>query len=114
MATEKKYKWHKLAKPDEFLVAEGVVMHLAVPEKHFCITQHKGEYFAFQAKCPHAGASFEHAHINDKGCLVCPLHRFQFDIRNGRNVSGEGFYLVTYPIQTNEHGIWVGMPEQIW
>ena len=51
MATEKKYKWHKLAKPDEFLVAEGVVMHLAVPEKHFCITQHKGEYFAFQAKC---------------------------------------------------------------
>jgi nitrite reductase/ring-hydroxylating ferredoxin subunit len=110
----KKYKWHKLAEPEEFLVAEGVIMHLAVPGKQFCITQHGGEYFAFQPKCPHAGASFEHGWLTDDGCLVCPLHRFRFDVRSGRNPSGEGFYLVTYPIDVNEYGIWVGIPEQIW
>jgi nitrite reductase/ring-hydroxylating ferredoxin subunit len=114
MSFEKKYKWYKLAEPDEFLVAEGIIMNLSVPDKQFCITQHKGKYYAFQSKCPHAGAHFEHGWINEDGCLVCPLHRFQFQLSTGVNSSGEGFSLVRYPIQVDEHGIWVGMPEQRW
>jgi nitrite reductase/ring-hydroxylating ferredoxin subunit len=114
MALQKKYRWYKLAEPNEFLVAEGVIMHMAVPDKQFCITQHNGEYFAFQPKCPHAGASFEGGRISEDGHLICPLHRFAFDVKTGRNPSGEGFYLITYPIQQNEHGIWIGIAQQQW
>jgi nitrite reductase/ring-hydroxylating ferredoxin subunit len=111
MATEKKYKWHKLGEPDEFLVADGVIINFELPQKTFCITQTNGEYFAFQAQCPHAGANFEHGWLNEKGNLICPLHKYEFDIRNGRNVSGEGFHLITYPIQVNEDGIWIGIAQ---
>jgi nitrite reductase/ring-hydroxylating ferredoxin subunit len=110
----KKYKWHKLGEADDFVVAEGIIMPIVAFEKQICITQHRGNYYAFQPKCPHAGASFEQGHITEDNCLVCPLHRFTFDIRNGRNVSGEGFHLVTYPIEVRESGVWVGVPMQIW
>jgi nitrite reductase/ring-hydroxylating ferredoxin subunit len=114
MATEKKYKWHKLAEADGFLVAEGIILKYSVPGKQFCVTQNNGMYYAFQPKCPHAGAEFEEGYVNEKNCLVCPLHRFQFDMESGRNVSGEGFSLIIYPIETRASGIWVGIPEQIW
>jgi nitrite reductase/ring-hydroxylating ferredoxin subunit len=111
---EKKYKWHKLADVGEFLVEEGVIIQWGVPGKDFCLTKKNGQYFAFQSKCPHAGASFDQGWLDENGCLVCPLHRFRFDLANGRNVSGEGFSLVRFPIDENEHGIWIGIPGQEW
>ncbi|MFM2386328.1 MAG: hypothetical protein RL660_1085 [Bacteroidota bacterium] len=114
MQDEKKYKWHKVASPDEFLVAEGIILNLRLAEKHICVTQVQGEYYAFQSKCPHAGAAFEHGWINEDNCLVCPLHRFQFDVRTGRNVSGEGFHLVRYPVKTDERGVWIGVLDIGW
>jgi nitrite reductase/ring-hydroxylating ferredoxin subunit len=108
MSQERKYTWHKLADSDEFLVAEGVILSLRTSEKQICITQIEGEYFAFQTKCPHAGAAFEHGWFTEKKELVCPLHRFRFDVRSGRNTSGEGFGLVRYPIKIDERGVWIG------
>lgn len=105
-----KYKWHKLAEPGEFLVKEGVIMKWAVPGKHFCITQYNGKYYAFQSKCPHAGAAFDEGWLDDSGLLVCPLHRFKFNMITGANA--EGFGLVRFPVEENEHGIWLGIKEQ--
>jgi nitrite reductase/ring-hydroxylating ferredoxin subunit len=114
VATERKYKWHKLAEADEILVAEGFILKMSVPGKQFCITQNEGVFYAFQPKCPHAGADFEQGYLDEKNCLVCPLHRFRFDLVTGLNVSGEGFSLVRYPIEARETGFWVGIPEQRW
>jgi nitrite reductase/ring-hydroxylating ferredoxin subunit len=110
----KNYKWYKLGEPGEFIVAEGLIMSLVIGGKKMCITQHQGSYYAFQPNCPHAGASFEHGWLTEDNCLVCPLHRFRFDVSNGCNISGEGFYLITYPIDIAESGIWIGVPEQAW
>jgi nitrite reductase/ring-hydroxylating ferredoxin subunit len=109
MATEKTYTWHKLADANEFLVAEGIILSMRAGDKQLCITQIEGDYFAFQSKCPHAGASFEHAWLTEKNELVCPLHRYRFDVRSGRNTTGEGFNLVRYPIKIDERGVWVGL-----
>jgi nitrite reductase/ring-hydroxylating ferredoxin subunit len=114
MAIEKKYNWYKLAEPAALVVAEHDIILLEVGNKQFCLTQTNGTYFAFQPNCPHAGASFEHGWLNEKGNLICPLHRFEFDVCTGRNPSGEGFHLITYPIDVNEHGIWIGISQQIW
>jgi nitrite reductase/ring-hydroxylating ferredoxin subunit len=114
LATQRIYKWHKLADADELLVAEGIILKISVPGKQLCITQNQGIYYAFQPKCPHAGADFEQGYLDEKNCLVCPLHRYRFDLASGRNVSGEGFGLVRHPIEARDTGIWVGILEEIW
>jgi 3-phenylpropionate/trans-cinnamate dioxygenase ferredoxin subunit len=32
-------------------------------------------------------------------------------MENGRNTSGEGYFLKTYPLETREDGIYAGMEE---
>lgn len=67
------------------------------------------QLFAFAHKCPHAGGIMADGFMNEKGCVVCPLHRYQFDCKTGRNTSGEGYYLKTYPLETKPDGLYVGM-----
>jgi len=43
--------------------------------------------------------------------IVCPLHRYKFSLMNGRNVSGEGYYLKTYPVEVREDGVFVGIED---
>jgi len=45
--------------------------------------------------------------IDATGQVVCPLHRYRFNIKNGRNTSGEGYYLKTYPLERREDGLYV-------
>jgi nitrite reductase/ring-hydroxylating ferredoxin subunit len=47
------------------------------------------------------------------GNIVCPLHRYKFSLVNGRNVSGEGYYLKTYPVEQREDGLYIGF-EKSW
>ena len=42
------------------------------------------------------------------GNIICPVHRFKFSLANGRNTSGEGYYLKTYAIRQDENGIYIG------
>jgi 3-phenylpropionate/trans-cinnamate dioxygenase ferredoxin subunit len=67
-----------------------------------------GKYFAFSSKCPHASGKMASGYINPLGQVVCPLHRYAFDMKNGRNTSGEGYFLKTYPVETRPEGIFIG------
>jgi 3-phenylpropionate/trans-cinnamate dioxygenase ferredoxin subunit len=44
--------------------------------------------------------------------VVCPVHRYRFDIRNGRNTSGEGYFLKTYRVETRDDGVYLGWEEK--
>ena len=48
-------------------------------------------------------------YIDALGHVVCPMHRYNYDMKNGRNVSGEGYYLTHWPVEIREDGIYVGM-----
>jgi nitrite reductase/ring-hydroxylating ferredoxin subunit len=106
---EETYSWHKIADAGDILVQEGNIVTIDAGGKQVCVTVVDGEYFAFQSKCPHAGASFEHAWLSEDHSLICPLHRFRFDVRTGRNASGEGYTLFRYPTKSDESGIWIGI-----
>ena len=46
------------------------------------------------------------------GNVVCPVHRYKFSLQNGRNSSGEGYYLTTYPLEQREDGLYIGFEEK--
>jgi 3-phenylpropionate/trans-cinnamate dioxygenase ferredoxin subunit len=107
------YNWHKIA--DEITELEFPANNIAVVEvngKKICLGRHRDELFAFAFKCPHAGGILADGFIDALGNVVCPLHRYKYDMRNGRNVSGEGYYLKHWPVEQREDGIFVGMEEK--
>ena len=72
-----------------------------------CIGKHNDSFFSFAYKCPHAGGILADGHIDALGNVVCPLHRYKFSIQNGRNVSGEGYFLKHGRVELREEGVFV-------
>jgi len=70
--------------------------------------------FAFGDKCPHNGASLSRGSCTNKNEVVCPLHRYSFDLENGKATSGGAFALKTYPVEIKEEGVFVGIKAKWW
>ncbi len=84
------------------------LIEMEVAGKKVTLAKWQDSYFAFASKCPHASGRMASGYINPLGQVVCPLHRYAFDMKNGRNTTGEGYFLKTYPIETRPEGIFIG------
>jgi len=100
--------WQKIAEHiNELPFAENDIAVIEFEGRKICVARRDDRAFAFAYKCPHAGGILAHGHI-DKNChLVCPLHRYRFDMQNGRNVSGEGYYLKHWKVRIDEEGVFI-------
>lgn len=75
--------------------------------KKLCVAKYKEELFAFAYTCPHAGGLLIDGYMDALGNVVCPLHRYKFCLKNGRNVTGEGYYLKRWPVKIEQDGVYV-------
>ena len=82
--------------------------------KIICIARYNDQLFAFARKCPHASGLLVNGYIDPIGNVVCPIHRYKFCLKNGRNVSGEGYYLKHWPVEVREDGVYVGMDKSLF
>lgn len=104
-----KYNWIKIAESiNELNFAGSGLVEIMAGDKRICLAQYKEELFAFAATCPHAGGRFADGYIDALGNVACPLHRYKFCLKNGRNVTGEGYYLKHWPVEVREEGVYVG------
>ncbi len=105
---EQERQWVKIAESmAEITFGTNNLAEVAAEGKRLCIGKWNEEMFAFAPKCPHAGGYFSEGFIDALGNVVCPLHRYKFCMKNGRNVSGEGYYLKHWPIVVNGDGVFV-------
>jgi 3-phenylpropionate/trans-cinnamate dioxygenase ferredoxin subunit len=112
MPFEKKYTWHKIADHRSALDLKTQGMgECTVAGKKICIATSKDHLFGCAAKCPHAGGTMAAGYVDALGNVVCPLHRYKFSLQNGRNTSGEGYFLKTYPIEERADGVYLGMED---
>ena len=82
-----------------------------VGNKYVCFTRNGKDFYAFTDKCPHQGKPLVNAECTDKGEVKCPFHQYKFDLTTGR---GQGLYLETYPVESREDGIYVGLEKKWW
>ena len=109
---EKKYTWHKLADNiSELAFPVSNIVEKTVGGRKVCLVLYNETLTACSQVCPHAGGSLAAGYLDASGNIVCPLHRYKFNVQNGRNVSGEGYYLKTFPTQVREDGIFIGFEE---
>ena len=109
---ENNYTWYKVAEHiNEIDFASNNIAVIEVKGKKICIGVFNNKPFAFATKCPHAGGLLADGHIDALGNIVCPLHRYKYSMENGRNTSGEGYYLNHWPVEIKEDGVYLGMEE---
>jgi nitrite reductase/ring-hydroxylating ferredoxin subunit len=98
-------KWHKIAEDVSEL---NTLTEIEIGNKKICVVIHNKEFYACAAKCPHASGIMADGYVDALGNIVCPLHRYKFNLKNGINISGEGYFLKTYPVECRNDGVFVG------
>ena len=117
MFFQKKIKWHKLFESitaANAQVAEGKLTTIQINNKKICVAHTADGFFAMQDKCPHNGASLGNGFCTKEGSVVCPVHRYSFDLKTGRATSGGGDAARTYPMEIREDGIYIGFEAMVW
>ncbi len=105
----KSYKWYKIADSiNDLPFANNGLTTVTVNGKTVCLGNTNETLFACASKCPHAGGIMANGYIDAVGNIVCPLHRYKFDKNTGRNSSGEGYFLKTFPVEHRPNGVFIG------
>jgi len=99
--------WFKVDLVSFSLLEENKLTETTVAGKRIGLLKKKDAVYAFTASCPHAGGSLCDGWVDGLGRIVCPEHKYRFDPANGRNTSGEGYKLFTYPVEIRNDEIFV-------
>lgn len=103
------YNWQNVKTVSLSALVENKPVEVIVDNKEVGIIMQQGQVFAFAATCPHAGARLCEGWLDTMGRIVCPMHKYRFDPANGRNTSGEGYKLKTYPVEIRDGQIYIGL-----
>ncbi|MFM6976404.1 MAG: Rieske (2Fe-2S) protein [Sphingobacteriaceae bacterium] len=103
-------KWIKLF-GKEILDKDDFIRALTVEGRKICLIRNEGIFYATQRKCPHAGGDLSQGWCKN-GKLICPIHRYEYELLNGKGSPGQGDYINTYPLEVRKDGIYIGLEEK--
>ncbi len=103
-------KWIKIPVP---IPEEDAVMQIAMDGKKLCLIKNQNELFVIQNTCPHAGGILSGGWCKE-GNIICPVHRWEYNLKTGRGAEGQGDYIHIYPVDLRDDGVYVGFKESLW
>jgi 3-phenylpropionate/trans-cinnamate dioxygenase ferredoxin subunit len=111
------YHWIKLFDNEEAMlnnIPKGKAQSLTIKGNKICIAHSGTGVYAVSDRCPHNGASLSQGFCNENDQIVCPMHRYPFDLKTGKATAGLAYGLITYPIKTEPDGIYIGIKAKWW
>ncbi|MBM3412642.1 MAG: Rieske 2Fe-2S domain-containing protein [Bacteroidetes bacterium] len=110
LTTPQELEWYLITEdPNGLPWEQQPILSFTINNRAICLAQFQGKFFAFQSLCPHAGAPLKDGYIDVKGNIVCPLHHYKFCLSNGRNCTGQGYDMRTYPLEIRPDGLYIGL-----
>lgn len=103
------YNWHKIERLTIDTLQPEKMQEYDIAGKRIGILKLNDAVYAFSATCPHTSAPLCEGWLDAQKRIVCPLHKYRFDPANGRNTSGEGYKLKTYPVEIRDNEIYIGI-----
>lgn len=99
-------KWYKVSDTPD--LDKPFLKKVKSGGKNICLVGYEGELFALSAFCPHAGGDLSDGWCRN-GKLICPLHRYSYDIHTGKGSEGQNDFINTYPLEIKDDGVYVGV-----
>jgi nitrite reductase/ring-hydroxylating ferredoxin subunit len=99
-------KWYKI--PGIEITDQPFIKKVKAGNKNICLVGYEGKIFALSAKCPHAGGDLSAGWCKEEK-LICPLHRYSYNIHTGKGSEGQNDYIDTYPVEARNDGLYVGI-----
>ncbi len=97
-------EWIKVA--ENIPVKEAFIRKIKVGNQNICLVGFEGELYAVSSKCPHAGGELAGGWC-ENGQIICPLHRYQYNLETGKGAAGQGDYIDVFPVEMRQDGIYV-------
>jgi nitrite reductase/ring-hydroxylating ferredoxin subunit len=98
-------KWYRVTVDD---IQKPFIKKIVAGSKSICVVGYEGKVYALGSKCPHAGADLINGWCNN-GKLVCPFHRYSYDLATGRGSPGQNDYIDSYPVKISEQTVYIGV-----
>ncbi|WP_419698286.1 Rieske (2Fe-2S) protein [Mucilaginibacter sp. NFX135] len=99
-------KWYKI--PEIQNINEPFITKIKAGGKSICLVGFEDRIYALSAICPHAGADLSEG-LCVKGKIVCPYHRYTYNLETGKGGEGQNDFVATYLVELREDGIYVGI-----
>jgi nitrite reductase/ring-hydroxylating ferredoxin subunit len=99
-------KWVKI--PGIEHIDQPFIKKVKAGNKSICLVGYEGKIFALSAKCPHAGGDLSQGWCNNAK-LICPVHRYSYDLHSGKGSAGQNDYIDTFPVKIEDDAIFVGI-----
>jgi len=96
-------EFHVVAATSE--LADGQQMYVELNGEEILLCQDKQDYYAIAYYCSHAAFALEGGTIRN-GCITCPYHGAEFDIRDGSVQAPPAFEPIkTFPVRVENDTI---------
>ncbi len=69
---------------------EGACRRIRDGEADIVVVKAGGKFHAFDNSCPHQHFADLHRGLLEEHTLTCPMHGWNFDVRTGASLSGDG------------------------
>jgi nitrite reductase/ring-hydroxylating ferredoxin subunit len=96
--------WYKVS--DAANLSTPFLISVNAGGKPLCLVNANEKLYAVSAKCPHAGADLSKGWC-EKDRLVCPFHRYKYNLNTGRGDPGQNDFIRTYAVEQRDDGIYV-------
>lgn len=112
MFGKKETQWYLLFSSEQKAIEnlpENKVIEIEVAGKNLCILRHSAGYFVTNNKCPHQGLPLSRGGFCENGTVVCPFHRYSWDLKTGRETRRNEANMEVYPVKITDEGFFVGV-----
>jgi 3-phenylpropionate/trans-cinnamate dioxygenase ferredoxin subunit len=99
-------EWYQV--PGLKVTGQPFIKRVKVGGKTICLVGYDNEIYALGARCPHAGGDLTQGWCKE-GKLICPLHRYSFDLKTGKGSPGQNDYIESYPVEIKDGLIYIGI-----
>ena len=107
---DKNESWIKIAaRIEEIDFKENDIAIIQINEKSICIIKTANGLKACSSKCPHAGGDLSGGFLDKRENIICPVHNYRFNLNNGRDTGGEGYFLKIFEMKEDLKGVFVKM-----
>jgi nitrite reductase/ring-hydroxylating ferredoxin subunit len=107
-------RWQKLSFTAAQLDEKYPEIFYAAGRK-LCAVKTSAGIFAIEEKCPHNGFSLAQGKTTPDGeNIVCPMHRYAYNLKTGRCSHSSGGGARVYPMEEREGALYIGIEETEW